>query len=483
MPRRTSKTKQSNQLAISDPSIQEKRDAEREIVILFADVVGCSEVSNHKSLKDYNHFVNTFHKCFEDVCNYYKENYYKDRGDFFDFEPRGDEGCLKIFAPESDIAEDIDIALNIALDLKRIWLLEEENQTRINDGLLPIDIGIGIHSGKAWLNKKKNGKYRPEGYVINLAKRIESASREGEFSHILISEASYNQLNLLKDEYTYRFREPFRIDPKGVSTIKVFELKHHFLPTEWANKPKEVSLIYSTLKDADVEIVEKAYACNPMNLWLAEEYILLSIMNITKKLTGKETQKELEEKYKHITEVTQRVANSDLRDAGILSLWGFVYGEQENFIEEQLIYKEGIEMDKLDGLLHWYLALSISYGLMNKMQNEGIDVSKDIEKINKDEVKKFYKNNLKKIEDTFKEFKRALDLEPMNPWIIYDFACEKSWWSLAFEDDKKNEYRKIAKDNIIKAIGFNETIKEWALKEDYVKPIMNDVQVNKILNS
>lgn len=466
------------------PKISNEDDKKCNIVILFADVVGCSEISNHKTLKDYSIFIKSFQDCFTEVCKHYQKSEFTGLENFFDFETRGDEGCLKIFPPEGNLSENVDIALSIALDLKRKWLLEVENRKRIMDsGLLPIDIAIGIHSGKAWLKKDEKDNYKPEGYAINLAKRVESASRKGEFSHILISEAAYNHVNLLQNEKTYRFREPFKIEPKGISqNIKVFEVKHHFLPTDFQHNPSEASMYFDKITDDDVKLAKVAFESNPMNLWLAEEYILLSIMRISKKAENGESDKIIKSLYKSVLDVTQQVVYSDLRDAGILALCGFVYGEQENYADEQRMYTEGLEIDKLDGYLHWYLALSHSYELLNKMEDEGIDLNLNLEKFDIEKIKAFYDKNNEIIEKIFLGFERAIELEPMNPWIIYDYASEKSLWSLGVANDVvKKEYVDVAITNLINAYGFNDAIKLSANKEDYLKPIRKSERVKAIL--
>lgn len=456
---------------------------ECDIVILFADVVGCSEISNHKTLAGYSKFITSFQKCFEKVCKYYEENEYKNRKEYFDYETRGDEGCLKIYPPGSYLADDIDIALNIALDLKRMWLLEEDNNIRITEsGLLPIEIAIGIHSGKAWL-KEDEGVYKPEGYAINLTKRIESDSRKGEFSRILISESSYNHINHLRDERTYRFREPFTITPKGISqNIKVFEVKHHFLSTDWSVDPYDTSMIYDDLRDTDLEVIKKAYGCNPMNLWLAEEYILLSIMNINKNIKGEKSPKQLKAIYKEVTKVAQEIATSDLRDAGILSLLGFVYGEQENFVDEQKMYRAGLKLDELDGLLYWYLAYSCSCSLLAEMEKEGINIYVELDVLDTNKIQEFYDKNVDNIKDIFETYKTAIELEPTNPWIRYDLACEKSWWSLGVKtESKRNEFKELAVKNLNMAYALNPLkIKLRTIDEYYLNPIKNIESVKNI---
>ena len=454
---------------------------ERDIVILFADVVGCSEVSNHKKLEDYNEFISSFQKCFTKVCKHYEDTEYKNNDLFFDYQSRGDEGCLKIFVPNrEDLSVDIDNAINIALDLKRKWLSKKENQVRINGGLLPVDLGIGIHAGKVWVNKEKdekgNIKYRPEGYAINLAKRIESESRGGKFSHILISESARGELYLLKDEYTYRFGKPFTISPKGISrNIKVFEIMHHFLPTDWndTTKPSEVAMIYDELDDSKVDpkviLSQKAYKINPMNLWLAEEYVLLWIMNAHKRLEKKgkaEDRNAIKKEYATALNVTRRIANSNLRDAGVLALLGFILGEQKDYEEEQHMYENGITSNEQDEFLHWYLGYSISCELD--------DAQKDHKEI---KISDFYDENKKKIEETLNEFKRALELMPANPWIKYDYACEESWWSQV----DKERFRKTAIERLIPILIDKAEIRKKAKDEPYLKPIIDDPKVKRYL--
>ncbi len=449
---------------------------ERYIVVLFADIVGCSEISNHKKLKEYNKFVSDFQILFEEVCEHYKTQRYEDRDfDYFQATARGDEGCLKIFPSTSDesLARDIDTAINIAFDLKRKWLFNEHNITRIlDDGLLPVDLGIGIHAGKVWVNKEGGGEgnefYRPEGYTINLAKRIESASREGRFTHILLSEAARGQLHNLKDEDTYVFNDPFPIKPKGISRdIKAFEIKHHFLPTLWNDAPAEASMLYDIIDDVKVEMAGTAYEANPTNLWLAEEYIWLAIMNGYRKLCeqGKEEDKTaLKSEYAPILKVARRVANSDLRDAGTLAIWGFIEGERLQYDEEQKRYEEALKIDKQNGNIHWYKALSISYQLYDSQDDET-------------KIEDFYANNKESIKSCLDTFDEALELKPFNPWISFDYACELSWWSQV-----DNSLRKKALDMLIDSFKLNSNTKEYVDRQEYLAPIKDDQKIKKHLS-
>jgi class 3 adenylate cyclase len=312
---------------------------EGQIVILFADIVGCSEISNYEPLEKYNKILRQFRSLFEEITNKYKKEFYASSNNIdFQSHVRGNEGHLMIFrkSPEEENpdlwAEDIDTAITIALDLKRRWLLSESNKEKINSGKQTSDIAVGIHFGQAWINKTGDNKYQPEGYAINLTKRIESHSREGAFTHIYLSEAAYDKLYLLTDETPYTFDLPHLIKPKGIPTgINVFEVKHHFLPTDWADEKPQTSK-WRTFKPStdDIEKIEKAHLANPSNLWLLEECIMMQIQHGYKELLeqGKEEElRNLGEAYSESVSIARKLATSSMRDAVNLlvcmaSYWG-----------------------------------------------------------------------------------------------------------------------------------------------------------------
>jgi hypothetical protein len=191
--------------------------------------------------------------------------------------------------------------------------LSESNKEKINSGKHTSDIAVGIHFGQAWINKTGNNKYQPEGYAINLTKRIESHSREGAFTHIYLSEAAYDKLYPLTDKTPYTFDLPRLIKPKGISPgINIFEVKHHFLPADWADETIETS------KWRTYEPIEKAYQANPSNLWLLEECIMMQIQHGYKELLkqGKEEElRNLGEAYGESVSIAKKIATSSMNDA------------------------------------------------------------------------------------------------------------------------------------------------------------------------
>ena len=449
------------------------RGGKRAAIILFVDVVGCSEISNHLGLKEYNHFISVFQECFKDVCKLYEKEVYDERErDFFQYEPRGDEGCLKIFVSKKNdlLARDIDVAITIALDLKRRWLITEYNQKRIRQRLLPADLAIGIHFGQVYVKDNV-----AEGYTINLAKRIESASREGKFTHILLSESAHGQLDYLKDEKFYKFDQPSIKKTKGIShAIKAVEIKHHILPTDWEDtfpeKPEETSMLFKKYPANKIlEVFKDAYEINPTNLWLAEEYIYMMILIAGRKLrkAGKEDDVNARKRaYEPVSKIARRIASSDLRDATLLSIWGQILGLMWEYAKEEEKYNEAIELDKTDGSFYWYRGLCISYQLEAAYKK------------NKIELRKFYEDNKnrQRIEKVFKDYKKAMELNPINQDIVYDFACELSWWSQVRADYKKEAVR------IVKRLSKHDPdYIDWVKEEDYFKPIVNDPRVKEYL--
>ncbi len=449
-------------------SQEESRDA----TILFVDVVGCSEISNHSSLKQYNEFITNFQRCFHTVCNFYKRKVYdKHERVLFKQEARGDEGCLKIYVgktPDSS-ARDIDVAITIALDLKRMWLLTDYNKERIAQGLLPIDLATGIHFGQVYVQDDK-----AEGYAINLAKRIESHSREGSFTHILLSESAHGQLDFLKDEQVYKFGQPLAIKAKNIShAIKGFEIQHHFLPIDFEETiyydPEETSMVFEKHSEEDIDVVKEAYKMNPTNLWLAEVFLYLNVILVEHKLKRNHLQDDLSarrKEYGPVEKIAMRIAKSYLGNATTLSIWGQVLGLMGEYSREEAKYSRAIGLDKTDGNFYWYRGLCISYQL------------KDAYEKNKKGLNNFYDDdkNREKIKRVFDDYIKGIELEPMNPWIVYDYACELSWWS---QVDK--ELKKIAMEKLLDVLKIDPELKYWVKGEDYLKPIINDPKIKSWL--
>jgi class 3 adenylate cyclase len=458
-----------------------KREAgdlqERLIVVMFVDIVGCSEISNHKTLGEYNRFLAEFHSTFCKVIDEYRSLFYLEHErQYVQSTVRGDEGCLMIFVPPSDplspnLSDDVDTAVNVALDLKRRWLLSQDNRRRIAEaGLLPTELAIGIHLGKAFVNDLGLDaplRYNPEGYAINLTKRIEGYSREGSFARIFLSEAARGELYMLRDEDTYTLFGPQMFRPRGISRdIRVYEVKHHFLPTDWADlqgpEPRTKALPFDA-KEEDVEIVRLAHLSNPTNIWLAEEYILLSMQHHRSKLGAQyEDRTKVRQAYEDILHVARRLTSGEQRDAGLLTICGFIVGEFGEYAEEQKYYREALTLNPHYEEAYWYLGYSMSCDLNEKLIRDGRG-QVPLEGLNAEEQKQ--------VDEILSSYKRATELKPRQAWMHYDLACELARWEKVAEAVKELEL----------SSSLNGAVLYHASEEPYLQGIRNEPRVRRLL--
>jgi tetratricopeptide (TPR) repeat protein len=259
-------------------------------IILFADIIGCSEVSNNCIIEQYDNFIKEFHEiCVKTRDLLFPKTEYS--AEEIESSIRGDEICLILhsgkdikkdyfstFDEEKDkIVKDAKNSILFAVGLRLMWLISEYNRERIKCSLLPRDLGIGINIGPVMFSvhpATDRGK-SSEGYSINLAKRIEGVSREGIFSKIFVCK----EFKYICDENEI----PVEFD-KG----KVFELKGITTPP-YLHEIKDIidskivieSLIMNELQKLpkeDIELYFQTAKINEQEFWLRKlvGYLLLA---------------------------------------------------------------------------------------------------------------------------------------------------------------------------------------------------------------
>lgn len=475
--RKESEEEQNNSL--TEDGVGAPKGFERETVIMFVDIMGASEVSNHKSPEDYAKFVNEFQVIFCEVCEKYVNAWYEvGARNNMQYTSRGDEGLLMIYRPETfeQPTVDIDVAINIAFELKRRWLTAGVNKIRISDGLLPVDLAIGIHIGRTFLEKLPTGQQKPngnpggwipEGYAINLAKRVESHSRQGRFTHILLSEAAQGQMNYLTNERTYLFDDPQTFIPKGISReIRVYEIKHFFLPSDWQGESEQSSRAKTLLYPPDAEyidILRNALKLNPTNLWLAEEYIRSSMLFKFYELpeVDRDDKGKLRDAFVEAKEKARLLGQGDQRDAGVLFIQGLIEGEYGNYDEERRLYEEAIGYREQLAEAFWYKGQSYSM----QVYEEGADLSP--EKIQE------YK------EGAICCFRQAKTMRSQAAWMLYDYGCELIQWA---PDDQAPEVNEGVNE-IVAACHALEDVKSKIKKEPYLKKVRTHPTILKLLTN
>jgi adenylate cyclase len=116
--------------------------------------------------------------------------------------------------------DDADRAVRAAVAMLRT--LASWNRQRINEGKLPVDIGVGLNSDTVVsgnIGSKKRMDYTIIGDGVNLAARLESACKQYG-AHILVSEFTYKQLR-----GTYYSRELDLVIVKGkTKPVAIYEI-------------------------------------------------------------------------------------------------------------------------------------------------------------------------------------------------------------------------------------------------------------------
>jgi len=127
--------------------------------------------------------------------------------------------------------DDEDRALRAAISM--ISELERWNRTRLDNGLPPIDMGIGLNTDivvSGNIGSPKRMDYTMIGDGVNLAARLESACKQYH-AHILISENTVNRLH-----GTYRVRDIDKVVVKGkTEPVGVFEVLDYHTDASFPN--------------------------------------------------------------------------------------------------------------------------------------------------------------------------------------------------------------------------------------------------------
>ncbi len=238
-------------------------------IILFADIIGASEISNNCSVEDYDRYISDFHRQAIELKEIIFEGY--NEPDQMEFVTRGDEVVLILHS--DDKREDLRLAIIFAFYLKLAWFHGLLNRERVKDQLDPREIAIGIHQGPVIFSphpydkhlKEKHTqtlRFSSEGYAINLAKRIEGKARMGKSSRIFLSETAHYLVDEPRQQIT--FEEPKQFNLKGVMAKYLNEI---MIPDPKEDESRFIDLIY--FLGGGYDIIEKVVDL----IKLEEDYI------------------------------------------------------------------------------------------------------------------------------------------------------------------------------------------------------------------
>lgn len=197
--------------------------------MLFADLMSSTEMAKNLNLEEYDEMIIDFQRTMCEVASHHLKEYgYLGKGDDSYWCIAGDE--LRVFLYSGAVLFDIRNALIIAVKIKLAWLTSAFNERILKEGRLVSRIGVGINCGKVikdireWRLQMGEEEPNIEGYAINVAKRIESASREGSVYQIMVGDSLHRKLQESK-EIKISFSHPQNIVFKGLGQkIAVYEI-------------------------------------------------------------------------------------------------------------------------------------------------------------------------------------------------------------------------------------------------------------------
>jgi class 3 adenylate cyclase/tetratricopeptide (TPR) repeat protein len=263
-------------------------------IIMFADLIGASVFSNTLPASEYDAVISAFQNIAARVLVNVVGPEAARAGYMCDMGVRGDEASLIMFLnrpPRTDddrraeLANMSRIVIKGALDLRRAWILDSHNAARVlHQRKEPIGIGIGINAGQVTIGEhtriaqtglshwRTARSVTPEGYSINLAKRIEGVSRNGHYSRIFVSQDVYNSV---VDTLQLAFTRPSVVDLKGfIEPVPVYEILSagHVEDGELIlHFPRVFAALgggqYTNIEKA-ASVYEAAISNNPRNFWL-----------------------------------------------------------------------------------------------------------------------------------------------------------------------------------------------------------------------
>lgn len=158
---------------------------QREVTVLFLDIVNFTGVSHRLESEDVYYFINEAMKLFVDVLQKYNGTVDKFTGD----------GLMALFGAPTAHENDPELAVRAGLEmLERLAPLQESVQATHD---FQLQARIGIHTGFAiagQLGSNIHQEYTVIGDTVNLASRLESASQPGT---VLVSEETYRRTRAL----------------------------------------------------------------------------------------------------------------------------------------------------------------------------------------------------------------------------------------------------------------------------------------------
>ncbi|MGB3534242.1 MAG: adenylate/guanylate cyclase domain-containing protein [Microcoleaceae cyanobacterium] len=194
-------------LASGDIGLGGKR---KHVTVLFSDIRSYTTLTEKLQAEEVVTMLNEYFEEMVDIVLHYKGTLDKYIGD----------ALMAVFGSPASLEDHPWMAMQAAVEMR--YRLAEFNQGRVDKGLMPISIGMGLHSDEVVsgnIGSSKRMELTSIGDGVNLASRLEGASKQYG-TDLIISENTYSQ-------YAEKLivRELDFITVKGKSKpVKIYEL-------------------------------------------------------------------------------------------------------------------------------------------------------------------------------------------------------------------------------------------------------------------
>ncbi|KAF3888245.1 MULTISPECIES: CHASE2 domain-containing protein [Nostocales] len=180
----------------------------RDVTILISDLRGFSAISERVPPEKVVEIINLYLGVMTDVINRYK-------GTINDF--MGD-GIFVMFGAPIDLEDNAQLAVACAIEMQ--LAMDDINQRLVGMDLLPLEMGIGIHTGEVLagnIGSHQRAKYTIMGSNVNLASRIETYTVGGQ---ILVSQETLDAVGEI-----IQIAGQLQVQPKGFAEpITIYDI-------------------------------------------------------------------------------------------------------------------------------------------------------------------------------------------------------------------------------------------------------------------
>ncbi len=231
-----------------------------ETAVLFVDLVSSSDFASVLGLKEYARYIDSFEQLCRTQCEHFFRvaRQFEWKSDHVPYEVQflGDE--LIVYMHTDKRHRDVYQLLVLAMTLKCGWLGTALNRERVEAGAPSAELAVGIHVGSVWAQRTPTG-YKRRGFTINVAKRVESASREGQNFRIYVSDPAMKRVNRRIRNVLFSPRKIVQM--KGVVVpVGVYEVVESFIDPSARLAPG--------LFEGFADVAHFAMETNAYDLWI-----------------------------------------------------------------------------------------------------------------------------------------------------------------------------------------------------------------------